>query len=119
MSFKSSKERIGKEEIIESEEKSRILEEVKLFFTPINVVILSLAVAGFIALLQVGVVIWTDITFWGKDINLIFFGSRVGENISLGFGLKIIHYYLIGILLIFSAVIILFLKKWKVFKIKL
>ena len=112
MSYESSKKRIRDENIESPEKNSQVTRKLKLFFTPLNVVILTLAALGFLALIQFGIVMLTDIIFWGKDINLIFFGSRVGENISLGIGLKIIHYYLIGIILIFSAIVLLFLKRW-------
>jgi hypothetical protein len=117
LSFGSSKKGVKNENVETSEEKTRLLVKLKPFFTPLNVVIIILTTIGFLALLQVGIVMLTDITFWGKDINLIFFGSRAGENISLGIGVKIIHYYLVGIILIFSAIVLLFLKRWKIKKI--
>ena len=55
---------------------------------------------GSITLVWVGHLTWHDITVWGKDIPLIFFGSRTGENISLGIGMKVIHYFLIGLALL-------------------
>ena len=55
---------------------------------------------GAITLAWVGQLAWHDTTFWGKDLILIFFGSRTGENISLGIGVKVIHYFLIGLTLI-------------------
>ena len=58
------------------------------------------ATLGAITLAWVGQSAWHDITFWGKDLTLIFFGSRIGENISLGIGMKVIHYFLIGLTLI-------------------
>jgi len=38
-----------------------------------------------------------------KDIILIFFGSRIGEAISLGIGIIIIHYFIIGAALFLSG----------------
>jgi hypothetical protein len=52
------------------------------------------------------------VNVWGKDLDAIFFGSRVGESISLGLGLQVIHYYLIGISFLFSATALLLLKSW-------
>jgi len=39
-------------------------------------------------------------TTWNKSLALIFFGSRTGEAISLGIGMEVIHYFLIGIILL-------------------
>ena len=65
-----------------------------------NIPGLLLAALGAITLAWVGQLVWHDITVWGKDLILIFFGSRTGENISLGIGMKVIHYFLIGLTLI-------------------
>jgi len=50
---------------------------------------------------------WYDLTVWGKawnkDIALIFFGSRTGEAISLGLGMRVIYYFLISLALIISG----------------
>jgi len=51
---------------------------------------------GSTILAWVGWLTWHDITTWGKDLALIFFGSRTGEAISLGIGMKVIYYLLIG-----------------------
>jgi len=52
---------------------------------------------GSIILAWVGWLIWYDMTTWGKDIAFIFFSSRTGEAISLGIGMKIFDYFLIGL----------------------
>jgi len=54
---------------------------------------------GSIILVWVACLTWYDITIWGKDTALIFFGSRTGEVISLGIGMQVIHYLLIGVAL--------------------
>jgi len=54
-------------------------------------------VFGLIVMAWVGWLIWYDMTTWSKDIALIFFGSRTGEAISLGIGMKIFDYFLIGV----------------------
>ena len=105
--------RSRKENLELPQEKPSLSRELKFFFTPFNVIIVLLSAIGLIALIQVGYVMWSDITVWGKDISLIFFGSRTGEAISLGIGLQIIHYYLIGILLTFVAIVLVFLRKMK------
>lgn len=40
---------------------------------------------------------WYDTTTWGKDLFLIFLGSRTGEAIDMGIGMKVIYYLLIGL----------------------
>ena len=61
---------------------------------------LSLIALGTITLLWVGQLIWKDITYWNKDLTLTFFGPRTGENISLGIGMKVVHYFFIGLVLL-------------------
>jgi hypothetical protein len=50
---------------------------------------------------------WYDMTTFGKDIIAIFFGSRTGEAISLGIGMKVIYYFLIGLALVVSGLVTL------------
>lgn len=69
---------------------------------------LLLTVFGSITMAWVGQLIWHDIIVWGKDIVLIFFGSRTGENIGLGIGMKVIHYFLIGLALFLSGLVTFF-----------
>jgi hypothetical protein len=57
----------------------------------------------------VGWLTWNDISVWNKDIGTIFLGSRTGESISLGIGMALVHYFLIGASL-FAAGIVLFLR---------
>ena len=64
---------------------------------------LFLAAFGLIILAEVGLLTWYDMTMWGKDIALIFFGSRTGEAISLGIGMKVIYYFLISLALLISG----------------
>ena len=65
-----------------------------------------LVVLGSIILVWVSVLTFYDMTVWGKDISLIFFGSRTGEAISLGIGVKVIHYFILGLALLLSGFII-------------
>ena len=118
MNFHSTEKKSRTENLEDSQEKPKLSSELILFIKPLNVIIISLIVFGSIALLQVVNILWVDITVWGKDFNAVFFGSRSGENISLGIGLQIIHYYLIGITLIFSAIILFFLRRWNSKKLK-
>jgi hypothetical protein len=86
--------------------------ELKNKITLINVIILLLIAVGSITLIWVVNLIWQDLTVWGKDFNIIFFGSRTGENISLGIGLQVFHYYLIGISLLILATGLLLRESW-------
>jgi len=70
-----------------------------------NVAGLFLIALGSTILVWVGWLTWYDITTWGKDLILIFFGSRTGETISLGIGMRVIYYFLIGLALLFSGLI--------------
>ena len=60
-------------------------------------------------LIWVGWLTWVDMSVWGKDLGSIFFGSRAGEPISLGIGMTVLHYFLIGMIFLSSG-IILFLR---------
>jgi len=62
-----------------------------------NLASLFLTAFGSIILAWVGWLTWYDMTVWGKDITLIFFGPRTGEAISLGIGMKVIYYSLMGL----------------------
>jgi hypothetical protein len=77
-----------------------------------NFAIFSLTVSGLIILAWVGWLIWHDTAMWGKDIPLIFFGSRTGEAISLGIGMRVIHYFLIGFALLLSGLLEFLGRKW-------
>jgi hypothetical protein len=112
LNFHFSTKKRQKESIEQKQEKSNSLEELKLILSPFNIFIISLIVAGSLFLLLVGYVMWNDVTVWAKEFDLIFFGSRTSEAISLGIGLNVIHYYLMGILLVFSALIAFLLKRW-------
>jgi len=70
-----------------------------------NLASLLLTAFGSIILAWIGWLTWSDITVWGKDVALIFFGSRTGETISLGIGMKVIHYLLIGVALLLSGLL--------------
>jgi hypothetical protein len=67
-----------------------------------------LALLGSIVMVWVSLLAFYDITVWGKNVSLVFFGSRTGEDISLGIGVKLIHYFILGLVfLIFSFIIFL------------
>jgi len=71
--------------------------------THTNLVGLSLTSLGSIILVGVYLLTCYDMIVWGKDIVLIFFGSRTGEAISLGIDMRVIYYFLIGLGLLISG----------------
>ena len=79
--------------------------------SPWNLSILILTLFGWITLAWVGQIIWVDLTYWGKDLVTSLLGSRIGEAISLGIGITLIYYLLIGIFLIFASLTIGILKR--------
>ena len=89
-------------------EKSARPSLLKQLVSPLNLASLSLMFVGSAASVWIANLIWFDISFWGKDIGLILFGSRIGEAISLGVGMQVIHYVLIGSVLLFSGLLMLF-----------
>jgi hypothetical protein len=96
-------------EKMESLAPTQLEQAVKLYFRSRllpKLVSQLLVVLGSITLVWVGVLTFYDMTVWGKDISLIFFGSRTGEAMSLGIGVKVIHYFVLGLALLFSGLII-------------
>jgi len=77
---------------------------------PLGLAGLILSLSGLAVLAWVGWLTWHDITVWSKDIALILFGSRTGEAISLGIGMKAIHYLSIGLALLLLGLLV-FLRK--------
>jgi len=68
------------------------------------------ATLGSIILAGIGWLTWYDMTVWNKNILLILFGSRTGEALSLGIGMRVIHYFIIA-LAFFIPYIFILLKK--------
>ena len=65
-----------------------------------TLIMLTLLASAALVLGWVGTLTWNDISVWNKDIGTILFGSRAGEPISLGVGMALIHYTLIGVVLL-------------------
>ena len=76
---------------------------------------LFLVASGVILLALVGYMIYHDVTTWSKDITFILFGPREGEGepIGLGIGVRVIHYLIIGLALLFSGLIMLITQSTK------
>lgn len=71
------------------------------------------ATIGSLILAGIGWLIWNDITVWNKNIFVILFGSRTGEAISLGIGLRGIHYLIIALAFFIPYIFILLKKRNK------
>jgi hypothetical protein len=81
------------------QEESEISQFSFLYSIP-NIIILGLFISAIFTIIWVAQIAWNDIVVWNKDIETIFFGSRTGENISLGIGMQLIHYLFVGISLL-------------------
>jgi len=92
--------------------------KLKAYTTRVNLAGLFLTAFGSAILAWIGWLIWHDVTVWGKDIALIFFGSRTGEPICLGIGMKVIYYFLIGLTLFILGLVISFLRREKFFELR-
>jgi len=73
-----------------------------------NLLTLALVIIATGILVGVGSIALLDITYWNKDIATIFLGPRTGEPITLGLGMILIHYLLIGITLLGAGMGLLF-----------
>ena len=71
-----------------------------------NLASLFLTAFGSIILAWVGWLTWYDMTEWGKNIAIIFFGSRAGEAVSMGIGMKVIYHFLIGLASLLTGLLI-------------
>ena len=81
------------------------LTKLNAYATRANLTGSFLTAFGLIILALVSCLTCYEMTMWGKDITLIFFGSRTGETISLGIGMKVIYYFLIGLALFHSGLL--------------
>ena len=106
-----SKKTAQQRDVEELKKQSNLVKALKLFLTPLRIAVILLMVIGILFFVQVGIVLWGDIVFYGKDIELIFFESRIGQGMSLGLGLQLIHYYLLAILCISTGLAMFILGK--------
>ena len=111
MSFESSSKKELEKESKKTKKQSNFKKELKLFFTPMNIILLSLILIGILLLITVVVIIWTDLAVYQKDITTIFFENRSKQLISLGLGLQLIHYYLLSIAFVGTGISLYILQK--------
>ena len=79
---------------------------LNVFSRPLRIFGLLLLVVGCVFLVFVGWVAYLDISVWGKDVAAIFFGTRVGEFLSLGLDLRLVYYAVIGAAMIVSSFLV-------------
>ena len=91
-------------------EESSVLSKLDFLRSLPNVITLALVVAGSFVLAWVIQLTWIDVSVWNKDIGTILLGSRTGESISLGIGMTVMYYLLIGVALI-AAGSVVFIKE--------
>jgi hypothetical protein len=71
---------------------------------------ISLIIVGFITLFWILQFTWNELIEGQKSLGLILFSYRPNEAISLGIGMKVIYYILIGLFLVFLGLITYFKK---------
>ena len=84
----------------------KLLSKLKFFSSVPQLISVVLVAFAAIVLVWTGGIIWKDISFWNKDIGTILTGSRTGEAISLGIGMTVINYLLVGISLCIAGVVV-------------
>ena len=84
----------------------KLLSKLKFFNSVPKLISIVLIFSAAIILVLMGGIIWNDISFWKKDIITILTGSRTGEPISLGIGMTIINYILVGMSLLIAGVVV-------------
>jgi hypothetical protein len=84
-----------------------ILSKLKFFHGIPQLIALSLVSSSIIILVWITGIIWKDLTFWNKDIGNILLNSRTGEAISLGIGMTVINYILVGLSLFIAGAVLL------------
>ena len=82
-----------------------LLSKLKINSLPQLISVVLVASSSIVLVWTVGI-IWKDITFWNKELGTILTGSRTGEAISLGIGMTVINYLLVGISLLIAGVVV-------------
>lgn len=76
-----------------------------------HIVSFILILLGFSTLLWIGVLALYEMIVWNKSLDFVLFTSRVGEPISLGIGMKMIYYFVIGAILLLTGIFSHFKKR--------
>jgi hypothetical protein len=72
-----------------------------------KLLVIIFLILGLVTFVWVFQLIWNDMVVWNKDLGLIFFGSRVGEFISLGIGMRLVHYFFMGLTFLLIGLVLL------------
>lgn len=83
---------------------------LKKFYHSSNLYTFLMTTIGSSFLAYTAWLVLSDVIFWQKDLVIIFFGSRMGEEISLGLGFTVMHYLIIGSISLFAG-IFMYLRK--------
>ena len=93
---------------IQKSPQSPIVEIPESIIPTINVqrsIGLTLILLGVITIVWIGVLTWNDVFEFNKDLGVSLLAYRIGEPIGLGIGMKFIHYFMIGSVLILSGIL--------------
>jgi len=72
----------------------------------LNRISLIFMIFGFLTLVWIGLITWMDLTVFGKNLGNVLFDYRPAEEaISLGIGMNVISYYMLGLALLFLGII--------------
>ena len=85
--------------------------DIQTFGLP-RLVGLSLILVGAVIFVWISILTWNDVVIFNKDFGKALLMYRTGEPIGLGIGLKFIHYFMIGSVLLVSGTIV-YLKRGK------
>lgn len=85
------------------ESMSQASHPIKLFS---QLFVFMLTTSGSLILASVAWLTYYDMVYWGKNLETILFDSRSGEVISLGMGLNLSNYLLIGGILLLSGLLV-------------
>lgn len=77
------------------------------FLSHNKLLIIIFLILGSATLIWVFQLIWKDLVVWNKDLGAIFFGSRINEFIGFGIGMKVVHYFFIGLTFLLTGLAIL------------
>ena len=83
---------------------------LKNFYRSSNLYTFLMTIIGSSFLAITAWLVLSDVIFWQKDLAVIFFGSRMGEEISLGLGFTVMHYLIIGSISLFAGIFMYFRK---------
>jgi hypothetical protein len=97
--WEEKKEKIESKQFLQKPSLSSLPQKVSTY-SRLSIILVLIGIINLVFVLYIA---YLDIIFWNKDILSILFISRVGEYLSLGIGMKMIHYLILGISLLISG----------------